>query len=286
MSKPNHPEEGTAEGPARTSRRKPGLFPALLKHWRGSRGMSQLDLALAADVSSRHVSFLETGRAGPSAEMVLRLGAALAVPLRDRNTMLAAAGFEEMFDDPGVSSGLGSAVGNALDRMLSTHEPFPMVVMDRHYNVLRTNGAATSMMQHIIAEPTTLNTPVNTFRMLFDPRLARPFIRDWERVAHGLIAALHIESLQHPNDVGLCDLLRVLHEYPDVPQAWRQPDPSRPADAVFTVVFQRDDLHLAFLTTVTRFNAPTNITLEELRIESYFPVDDATEAACRRLGSG
>lgn len=264
-------------------RKKRGLFPALLKHWRGARGMSQLDLALAADVSARHVSFMETGRAKPSADMVLRVAAALAVPLRDRNTMLTAAGFEEMFDEPDLHAGLSPAVSHALDRMLATHEPFPMAVMDRHYNVLRTNDAATRMMQRIIAEPEALGMPINVFRVLFDPRLARPFVRNWEKVAHGLIAALHIESLQHPNDEGLSDLLRALHEYPDVPESWRQPDPRRPAAATFTVVFERDDLHLAFLTTVTRFNAPTNITLEELRIESYFPMDDATEATCRRL---
>jgi transcriptional regulator with XRE-family HTH domain len=264
-------------------RKNAGLFPALLKHWRGSRGMSQLDLALAADVSARHISFMETGRAKPSEEMVLRLGAALAMPLRDRNAMLTAAGHPEVFDEPPVDDGLSPAIGHALDRMLATHEPFPMVVMDRHYDVLRTNDAGTRMMSRILAEPQALGTPINAFRVLFDPRLARPFIQDWERVAHGLIASLYMESLQHPGDEGLAELIRSLHEYPNVPEAWRQPDPSRPVDAAFSVVFERDDLHLAFLTTVTRFNAPTNITLEELRIESYFPLDDETEAVCRAL---
>jgi hypothetical protein len=124
---------------------------------------------------------------------------------------------------------------------------------------------------------------MNAYSVLFDPRLARPFIRNWERVAHNLLAALHLESLREPHDEELGDLLRSLHAYPDVPEAWRQPDPRRPADATFTVVFERGDLRLAFLTTVTRFNAPTNVTLEELRIESYFPSDEATEAACRAL---
>lgn len=262
--------------------RNPGLFPALLKHWRRSRGMSQLDLAIAADVSSRHVSFLETGRAKPSEEMVLRLGAALGVPLRDRNAMLNAAGFPELFDEPALDGGLPPPISRALDRMLASHEPFPMVVMNSRYDVLRTNQGAAALMRRIILEPEALGVPINGFRLLFDPRLARPFIEDWAEVAHGLIASLHVESLQRPNDEGLSDLLRSLHEYPGVPEAWRQPAP-RPAEATFTMVLKRDALRLAFLTTVTRFNAPANITLEELRIESYFPLDDETSLALEAM---
>ncbi len=259
-----------------------GLFPALLKHWRRSRGMSQLDLALAADVSARHISFLETGRAKPSEDMVLRLGAAMNIPLRDRNTMLSAAGFTEWFDEPDLDAGLDPAVSDALDRMFETHEPFPMVVMDAHYNIVRTNRAGTTLLSRFVLDPSALEPPVNAFRILFDPRLVRSFVVDWERVAHGLIAMLHVESLSHPSDERLSDLIRALHEYPGVPEAWRQPVP-RPARATFEVRLRRDDLAMAFLTTVTRFNAPANITLEELRIESYFPLDDETADACKRL---
>lgn len=267
-----------------SKKRNPGLFPAILKHARRSRGMSQLDLALTAEISARHLSFLETGRARPSEDMVLRLGAALAMPLRDRNAMLVAAGFSEAFDEPDLERGFSPAVASTLERMLAAHEPFPMVVMNRHYDVLCTNRGASRMLTRIIAEPEALGVPINAFRILFDPRLARPFVRNWEQVAHGLIAALHLESLQRPSDEGLGDLLRSLLEYPGVPEAWRQPVP-RAADAIFTVVLERDDLHLGFVTTVTRFNAPANVTLEELRIESYFPIDEATERTCRRLAN-
>ncbi len=263
------------------SRAQRGLFPALLRHWRHARGMSQLDLAVAADVSSRHVSFLETGRAKPSELMVLRLAAALGVPLRDRNTMLVAAGFAEAFDEPAPDA-LGPAIRDALDRMLATHEPFPMVVMNSTYDVLRQNQAATTLLSRFVAEPARLTPPINAFRLLFDPRLARPFVCDWERVAHGLLAALVVESLGRPHDEALSDLIRGLHEYDGVPDTWRQPEP-RPAAATFELVLERGALRLAFLTTVTRFNAPANVTLEELRIESYFPLDEATEAACRAL---
>ena len=261
-----------------------GLFPALLKHGRRAHGMSQLDLALTAGVSARHVSFLETGRARPSEDMVLRLGAALGLPLRDRNRMLLAAGFSEAFDEPELDGELSPGVAGALDRMLEGHEPFPMVVMNHRYDVLRTNRGAMALLSQMVAEPEALGTPINAYRLLFDPRLARPFVRNWDLIAHGLIAALHMECLQHPNDERLVDLLRSLHEYPGVPEAWREPVP-RPAEAIFTLVLERGDLRLGFVTTVTRFNAPANVTLEELRIESYFPLDGATEETCRRLSA-
>src|SRR5579859_3587977 len=120
------------------------LFPALLKHWRNRRGLSQLDLALAADVSPRHVSFLETGRAQPSREMVLRLGATLNVPLREQNGMLRAAGFGEEFPEPDLAV-LPPGVALAIERMMQTHEPYPMTVLDRRYQLLRANQGATRL---------------------------------------------------------------------------------------------------------------------------------------------
>src|SRR5688500_16409012 len=123
-----------------------GLFPALLRHWRTRRGLSQLDLALAADVSARHVSFLENGRAQPSREMVLRLASTLDVPLREQNSMLVGAGFGAEFPEPSLESGLSPAIEAALARMLKQQEPFPLVVMDRCYNALRTNLAATRVL--------------------------------------------------------------------------------------------------------------------------------------------
>jgi len=196
---------------------------------------------------------------------------------------LQAAGFEEAFSEPRLDGELSGPVADAVERMLAQQEPFPMVVMDRHYNVLRTNTAATALLGRLVLEPAALGDPINVFRMLFDPRLARPFVVDWEHCARGLLSGLHREALQHPGDRGLAELVAALLEYPDVPEAWRQPDFSQPSEATFTVRFKRDELKMAFLTTVTTFNAPRNVTLEELRIESYFPLDDATERACRAL---
>ncbi len=263
-----------------------GLFPALLRHWRSRRGMSQLDLAVAADVSSRHVSFLETARAKPSREMVLRLGATMDVPLRDQNEMLRAAGFDAEFAEPSVDGELPGPIAQAIDRMLAHHEPFPLTVLDRAYNVLRTNTAAMRIVGHFIAEPARLPARPNAFHLLFDPRLCRPFILDWERIARAMVARLHREVLASAGDAALAGLLHSLFEYPGVTEAWRQPDFSLPSEPVAAFRLKRDALEMAFLTTITGFSAPGNVTLEELRFESYLPLDDATERACRRLAQG
>jgi transcriptional regulator with XRE-family HTH domain len=262
------------------------LFPALLRHWRTLRGLSQLDLALAADVSSRHVSFLETGRAQPSREMVLRLATTLSVPLREQNDLLRAAGFPDAFAEPGLEGEQPPGVARAIDRMLAHQEPFPMTVLDRHYRVLRMNEGGARLLARFIADPGALGARPNVFAVLFDLRLARRFIVDWERVAHAMVSRLHRETLAKPSDAGLAALLRSLFEYPDVPETWRQPDFSVPSDPTLTLRLKRDDLELAFLTTLTVFNAPQNVTLEELCLESYFPLDEATARACERIARG
>ena len=264
---------------ARTEAR---LFPALLRHFRTRRGMSQLDLAIAADVSARHVSFLETGRAQPSREMVLRLGGTLDVPLREQDGMLRAAGFEAEFGEP---TALPPGVAGAIDRMLVQHEPFPMTVLDRRYDVTKTNQGAARMLGSLVAEPAAVGGRVNVFMILFDPRLVRPFILDWERVAHALTSRLHREVLARP-DPDVAALLRSLFEYPGVPESWRQPDFAAPNEPTLTLRMKRGDLELAFLTTMTIFNAPQNALLEELRVESYYPLDDATARACERMRRG
>jgi hypothetical protein len=229
------------------------------------------------------VSFLETGRAQPSRDMVLRLGATLGVPLRDQNEMLRAAGLAPAFAEPRLEDGLPPGVAPALERMARQHEPYPLIVFDRHYQLLRANDGATRLFARMIADPTALPERHNVMGALFDPRLVRPFVVDWERAARNVLARLHRETLLRPGDVELMALLRSLFEYPGVPESWRQPDFSIPSDATLTLRLRRDELELAFLTTLTVFNAPQNVTLEELFIESWFPLDEATERACARL---
>lgn len=261
--------------------RNRGLFPALLKYWRGNRGLSQLDLSLTADVSARHVSFMETGRSAPSPEMVLRLGAALKLPLRAQNEMLVAAGHEPRFDEPDVGGGLPTAIDQALEQMMAQHEPFPLVVMNKRYDVLRTNHGAKRLLGRVLADPTAIKPPMNACKLLFDPMGIRPFVEDWETVAKHLLARMVREALDDPQDEAMTSLIDELTQFPDVPEDWRRPDFSVSTDPVFSVRMVRGDLRLAFLTTLTVFSAPQNVTLEELRIESYFPLDETTERSCR-----
>src|SRR5262249_35320659 len=152
------------------------------------------------------------------------------VPLRDQNGMLRAAGFPDEFAEPTLEHGLPSGVGQAIERMLAQHEPFPLTVLNRHYQLLRSNQGAMRLFGRFIAQPDALPARPNVFAILFDPRLARPFIVDWEHVARSLTARLHREVLARSGDAELAALLRSLFEYPNVPELWRQPDFSIPSD--------------------------------------------------------
>lgn len=258
------------------------LFPALLKYWRDRRGLSQLDLSVESGVTARHLSFLETGRAKPSEEMVLRLMALLRVPLRDQNHALRAAGFEPRFDEPALDE-LSAEVNAALDQMLKQHEPYPMTVVAMDGAIVRMNAAAPKVFGAFFLDPGALPEPPDMLSMLFDPRLMRPFVVDWPVLAQQLVSRLHRERLERSGDERVASTLERALAFPGVPQAWRRPDFSREVTPSMTVRLQRDDLRVGFLVTVTTFSAPQQVTLEELRIEAAFPLDDETRAVCARL---
>jgi len=248
--------------------------------------MSQLDLALAAEVSPRHVSFLETGRSRPSQEMILRLGSTLDVPLREQNAMLRAAGLEEAFADPGPETPFAPAVERAIDRMMAQHEPFPLVVFDRKYDIVRLNEGASRLLPLFVADPGALEPPLNAMALLFDPRGARPFVEDWPQTARSMLSRLHREVLASGGDAELGALLNRILELPEVPASWKQPDFGIPSEPTLMVRLHRDPTRVAFLTTVTTFSAPQNVALEELHLESWFPLDEKTAETCARLARG
>lgn len=243
--------------------------------------MSQLDLSVAADVSSRHISFLESGRSNPSEIMVLRLMTALDVPLREQNQALAAAGFSPRFPEPELRE-VAPAVEQALTRMLEQQEPYPLTVLSVDYDIVRHNRAADALFRLFAADPTHLPDPLNLFCLMFDPRLARPFVQDWEGVGHRMLARLHRESLQHRGDDRLVALLDRVLRYPGVPPDWQRPDFTVHSGSTLEIRLRRGDLTVGFLTTLTVFSAPMEVTLEEMRIESYFPLDEETRATCER----
>lgn len=242
--------------------------------------MSQLDLAHSAEVSSRHVSFLETGRSHPSIEMVLLLAETLDVPLRDRNELLRAAGFDGRYAEPTIDDALDGVLGTALSTMLDHHEPFPLVVVDRLYRIVRTNRAANRLLT--LGGFALDADELNLLEVMFD-QAARDRLANWDDAASTALRRLQREVFHRPQDTELQALLDRLIATPGVPEAWRQPDFDTPDEPMLALEIELNGALLSFLTTITAFNAPRNVTLDELRIESWFPLDDRTTQACRRL---
>jgi transcriptional regulator with XRE-family HTH domain len=201
----------------------------LLRHWRATRRLSQLALALEASTTARHLSFIESGRSQPSPEMVLRLARALDVPIRERNQLLLAAGYAPLYRETGLDSAQAAQVRAALARMLAAHEPFPAVVMDRHWNVVTANSAADAFFGWLLGERKA-GEPANVIRLMFDPGGLRPFVANWEAAAEALIQRVHREAVGGIPDPGTLALLAEVLAYPGVPSQWLSPRlPNTPA---------------------------------------------------------
>ncbi len=262
-------------------------FGRLLRQWRARRRMSQLDLALEAEVSSRHVSFIETGRAQPSREMVLLLADVLDVPLRDRNGLLTVAGYAPVYRETGLEVPAMRQVRRALDFILRQQEPYPALVLDRHWNVLKVNEGS-ARVQEAFLDPAAVAElgPPNAMRLMFHPRAFRPYLVNWQATAASLIQWLHRDALSGFADAETHGLLDELLSYPDVPRQWRTVDLDASIAPFLAIEFHKDNLNLRYFTTLTSLGTPHDITLQELRIESFFPADEATEETSRRLVRG
>ena len=245
---------------------------ALLQHWRRERRMSQLGLSHEAGVTQRHVSFVESGRANPSREMVLTLARALDVPLRERNQMLLAAGYAPHYRETGLDAEAMAQVRAALDRVLEHHEPFPAVVMDRHWNLIEANGAATAMFAFLLDEPP--DEPANVVRLMFGP--LRPHVANWDQTGEALVQRVHREAVggvPDPRTTGLLDEVLAL---PGIPAAWRTPDFATTPLPVLPVRFAKEGVDVSYFSLVTTVGTPQDVTLQELRLESFFPADAET----------
>ncbi|MBO6934880.1 MAG: helix-turn-helix transcriptional regulator [Deltaproteobacteria bacterium] len=258
-----------------------GLFPALLKHWRRQRGLSQLDLAIAADVSARHVSFLETGRSQPSAPMVLRLCASLDVPLRQANAMLRAAGHAAAYPEPGAIDAMPAEVAGAIELLKAHHEPFPVMIVDRAYVLMDLNESARRLLSMVIGDADAIGT--NMARLTFDPEGARPAIVNFDEVGRALLWRIQREVLADPDHQPLRELFESLLQMPTVGEDWRRADLGTPSPPVIGVHLRAGDVELRFVTVITAFQAPQTVLLDELRIETWFPSDPQTDAICRQL---
>ena len=261
----------------------PSKLGPLLRQWRERRRMSQLALALEAEISSRHLSFMETGRSRPSREMVLLLAEVLDIPPRARNDLLAAAGYAPIYRESRLDAPEMAGFRRALDFILRQQEPYPAIVLDRYWNILLANEGTSRFMDVFLdpAEAEALGPP-NAIRLICHPQALRPYIVNWEATAAALIQWLHRDLLRSA-DPGMRLLLDELLAYPDVPRNWRTLDLDAPSAPFLTIEMRKGQAHLKFFTTLTTLGTPYDITLHELRIESFFPADGSTDTALQRL---
>jgi transcriptional regulator with XRE-family HTH domain len=254
----------------------------LLREWRQRRRLSQLDLAMDADISTRHLSYLETGRATPSRAMVLHLAEQLDVPLRERNALLTAAGYAPLYPERKLDDPALQVARQTVEQLLKAHEPHPALAVDRHWNMVAHNPSVLLLLEGI--PPELLQPPVNVLRLSLHPQGVAPKIvnllgwRDhlFERLRHqiGLSA-----------DPVLAELLKELQAYP-LPAGVDEHEPIAP-NAVAVPLKLRSSLGvLSFLSTTTVFGTPIDITLSELALETFFPADEATAEALRHLSDG
>jgi transcriptional regulator with XRE-family HTH domain len=249
----------------------------LLRHWRSVRGKSQLDLAGDAGTTPRYVSFVETGRAQPSRHMVVRLARALDVPLRERNDLLLASGFAPLYSLEPLTSPLMARVDEALTSMLAGHDPFPAVVMDRAWNLLRANDGAAQLFGRLFA-PEPVPAEANVLRLVIGPGPVRDSIRNWASVVPALLERARREAVSGVLDGDTAELVTALRDRADVAEVLATPDPSTPGVPVIDLRFAVADAELSFFSVISTIGTPIDITAQELRVEAFFPADDATRS--------
>jgi transcriptional regulator with XRE-family HTH domain len=247
----------------------------LLRHWRDLRGRSQFDLSLDTGISQKQISFVESGRSVPNRQTLMTIAQALDVPLRDRNTLLLAAGYAPIFSEGTWDSMEMKSVTDALKRMLRQHEPFPALVMDRYWNVLMTNECAPRFFNCFV-DMAAREGPRNMLHLMFDPKGMRPFVANWEDVAKGLFERVYRESVGRVVDDKTRELLAALLAYPDVKSEWKNPV-ALGFMPVIPMSFVKDDHVLNYFSMVTTVGTPQTVAAQELRIECMFPADEATE---------
>lgn len=254
----------------------------LLRNWRQRRRLSQLELAAEASISQRHLSFLESGRAAPSRAMVLRLAERLAVPLRERNQLLLAAGFAPLYRERSLEDPELEAARRVVEQVLQGHEPYPALAVDRHWTLLLANKPVAHLLLGVA--PALLQPPVNVLRLSLHPQGLAPRIVNL-RAWRGHILARLAEQVERSADPVLIQLRDELRAYPKPAGAPRARPPGAPGLASIAVPLElmTDQGVLSFISTTTLFGTPTDISLAELAIESFFPADAATAASLQAL---
>lgn len=278
----NTTQKGTATK-HKARKTEPHAIGDLLRQWRQRRRMSQLDLAVEAEISTRHLSFVETGRAQPSREMLLHLAERLEIPLRERNVLLTAAGYAPVFAERALDDPALDTARQAIDLVLAGHEPFPALAIDRHWTLVAANKAVNLLLASVT--PALLKPPINVLRLTLHPDGLAAHIANLPEWRGHILARLR-HQIDLSADPLLVALMRELAAYPvnKTRASWPKPESNH---AQMVVPFQLNT-HvglLTFFSTTMVFGTPVDITLSELAIESFFPADAETGERLRTLGA-
>jgi transcriptional regulator with XRE-family HTH domain len=265
----------------------PSSFGGMLREWRHARGASQLGLALLCGLSQKHLSFLESGRSRPSRGMVLNLASALGIPLRQQNAMLLAAGFAPMYKERSLQSPEMGPIDRAFTYVLQQQEPFPAIVVDRTYNLVRSNDAMTRLLSFLTdGAGLPSDVPVNTAELVLRPDRLRPFLENWEEVAIWLLRHLRAESmLQGARERAFAELLHRLRALPGVSELERTARSEQDLPPTVVSYLCKGDTRLALFSVNASLGTPLDVTLQSLHLELFFPADPVTEQWFRRVKS-
>lgn len=254
-------------------------FAAALRYWRGKRGSSQLQLSADSGISQRHISFLESGRSQPSSQMVLKLGIALDIPLRERNEMLLAAGYAPAYRERSLSDPELASVKQALDFMLAQQTPYPALVVDRLWNLVMANAPAATMIRWLLDMPDDVPLPqegVNVLKLMLDPNGIRKHLQNWQSVCADLLQWIQREAMSDGPGSEAAILLDELTALPGVGGATPWANLDVLALPFLPMQIHKDGIALNVFTSIATLGTPHDVTVHELRIESFFPADDAT----------
>ena len=257
-------------------------FGELLRQWRMARRMSQQQLAIESEVSTRHISYVENGKSAPSREMVLILASALDLPLRERNSLLSAAGYAPVYRETNLSDPEMTHIRRAIDAILEHQEPYPTAVLNRSWDLVKMNNAGARLFALLMDPPVDPLVASNVMHAIFHPDGIRPYVLNWEEIAAMLLDRLYREAMVEPASSDTRSLLNALIAYPDVPTRLREIDLTSTPKVSVTLQIAKGPTRLDFFSTITTLGTPMDVTVQELRIESYFPADDRTEQWLRK----
>lgn len=254
-------------------------FQRHLRYWRTAANISQMQLALDCELSPKHLNQIENGKANPTRETVLKLAKCLKLSFKNTNGMLIAAGFSQAYTKTNLASEELSFTRYAIQRIIKQHDPFPAVVTDPSGNFLFMNSGALALVKFLV-DPSIIGKTNNAYEMYFSELGFRPYIKNWEATSYEILHHLEQEILAiPPGETGYDLITRLEREYA-IPEDWRNKRQDTDGNAIFNFHFCKDNINLRFFSTFTTFGTPRDVSLQDVRIESFFPADEKTSQFC------